>query len=66
MKVEPAAQGAIYLIRVTDEEIAVWVRPEVKYEASEFTPCQIVEFEGSFHKGDKRKMLAETAKLYPY
>jgi len=66
VKLEPAKQGTIYVIRVTDEEIAVWVRPEVKYEASEFIPGQIVEFEGSFHKGDKRKMLAETAKLHPY
>ena len=66
VKVEPAKQGTIYMIRVTDEEIAVWVRPEVKYEAGEFIPGQIVEFEGSFHKADKRKMLAETAKVYPY
>lgn len=66
LKAEPTKQGTIYLIRVTDEEIAVWVRPEVKYEASEFIPGQIVEFEGSFHKGDKRKMLARTAKVYPY
>jgi hypothetical protein len=66
VKVEPAKQGTVYLIRVTDEEIAVWVRPEVKYEASEFIPGQIVEFEGSVHKADKRKMLARTAKVYPY
>lgn len=66
VKAEPAGQGAIYLIRVTDEEVAVWVPPEVEYEAGAFTPGQLVEFEGSFRQADSRKTLAQTAKLYPY
>ena len=62
LKVEKQAAGSVFLLRVTDEEVAVFV-PADKV-ADTFVPGSILVVHGAMNKSDKLKMWAEDAALY--
>jgi hypothetical protein len=62
LKVEKQAAGSVFLLRVTDEEVAVFV-PADKVAAT-FVPGSILVVHGAMNKNDKLKMWAEDAELY--
>ncbi len=62
LKIEKQAAGTVFVLRVTDEEIAVFV-PAAKV-SGEFVAGRILVVHGAEHKNEKLKVWAEDAALY--
>ncbi len=62
LKAEKQAAGTVFLLRMTDEEIAVFV-PAAKV-SNEFVPGRILVVHGGDHKTEKLKFWADDAALY--
>ena len=62
LKTEKQAAGTVFLLRMTDEEIAVFV-PAAKV-SDEFVPGRILVVHGGDHKTEKLKFWADDAALY--
>jgi len=62
LKMEKQAAGTVFLLRLPDEEIAVFV-PAAKV-SGEFVPGSILVVHGAENKTDKLKVWAEDAALY--
>lgn len=62
LRLEKQAAGTVYVIRVLDEEIAVFV-PAAKV-SGEFVPGRVLMLRGAEHKSDKLKFWADEASLY--
>jgi hypothetical protein len=62
LRMEKQAAGTVFVLRVTDEEIAVFV-PAAKV-SDEFVAGRILVVHGAENKSDKLKLWADDAKLY--
>jgi hypothetical protein len=62
LKMEKQAAGTVYVLRMTDEEIAVFV-PAAKV-SDKFVPGSILVVHGGDHKTEKLKFWADDAGLY--
>jgi len=62
LKVDKQAEGTVYVLRLTDQEIAVFV-PAAKV-SPEFVPGSILVAHGAENKNDKLKVWAVDAALY--
>ena len=62
LKMEKQTAGTVYLLRVTDQEIAVFV-PAAKV-AGTFVPGSVLVVHGAENNSDKLKMWAEDVSLY--
>ena len=62
LRLEKQAAGTVYVIRVLDEEIAVFI-PAAKV-SSEFVPGGVLQLHGAEHSSDKLKFWADEASLF--
>jgi hypothetical protein len=62
LRLEKQAAGTVYVVRVLDEEIAVFV-PAAKV-SSDFVPGRVLMLHGAEHQSDKLKFWADDASLH--
>jgi hypothetical protein len=62
LRLEKQAAGTVYVVRVLDEEIAVFV--PAAGVSSEFVPGSVLALRGAEHKSDKLKFWADEASLH--